>query len=269
MSERLLSLDDTVAIVTGSTRGIGEGIAKHLAEAGATVVISGRTDSDGERVARLINKNDGRAIFKKIDVRNPDEIRALIDATVEEFGSLDILVNNAGFETDTTPQYVDIGTWEAIIETDFRAYWLAAKYAYPHLVESDHAAIINISSNHGFATQPKKFPYNAVKAGIDGMTRSMAVAWGVDGIRVNSVNPGWTMVDRIKEAVTDEELAELNRIHPVGRIGEPKDVANAVVYLASDLADFVTGESLVVDGGRTAVLQDDLYLEDHNIQTGN
>ena len=267
MSKNILSLEDKVAVVTGSTRGIGKGVAKRLAETGASVVVSGRTESDGKSVVRSINANSGQAQFKKADVRNPDEIAALIDFAVEEFDGLDILVNNAGFETDTAPQEIDLETWSAIVETDFRAYWLAAKYAYPHLVESNQAAIINVSSNHGFATQPKKFPYNAVKAGVDGMTRSMAVAWGVDGIRVNSVNPGWTMVDRITEAVTDEELAELNRIHPIGRIGETKDVANAVVYLASDLADFVTGESLVVDGGRTAVLQDDLYLEDHNIQT--
>jgi len=101
-----------------------------------------------------------------------------------------------------------------------------------------------------------------VKAGIDGMTRSMAVAWGVDGIRVNGVNPGWTMVDRIATKISEEELTELEQIHPVGRIGNPEDVANAVVYLVSDLAGFVTGECLVVDGGRTAVLQDDLYLSD-------
>jgi len=93
----------------------------------------------------------------------------------------------------------------------------------------------------------------------------MAVAWGVDGIRVNTVNPGWTMVERIAESLTDEELAYLDQIHPLGRIGTPEDVANAVLYLASELSGFVTGENLVVDGGRTAVLQDDLYLDDHGL----
>ncbi len=256
------SLDGYVAIVTGSTRGIGEGIAERLSEAGADVVVSGRTVTDGNRVVRSIEANGGTARFKQTDVQNPSEIEELIDTAVETFGGVDILVNNAGFETDTSPEEVDLETWDAIIETAFRAYWLTAKYAYPYLVESDHGSIVNIGSNHTVATQPKKFPYNALKAGIDGMTRSMAVAWGVDGIRVNGVNPGWTMVDRIAEAVTDEELAELEQIHPVGRIGVPNDIANAVVYLASDLASFVTGECLVVDGGRTAVLQDDLYLED-------
>ncbi len=259
------SLDGSVAIVTGSTRGIGERIAERLGEVGAKVVVSGRTKADGERVVSSIEANGATARFKQTDVQNPAEIEELIDTAVETFGGVDILVNNAGFETDTSPEEVDLETWDAIVETDFRAYWLTAKYAYPHLVESDTGAIVNVSSNHAFSTQPKKFPYSAVKAGIDSMTRSMAVAWGVDGIRVNSVNPGWTMVERIEDSLSDEELAYLDRIHPLGRIGTPEDVANAVLYLVSDLAAFVTGESVVVDGGRTAVLQDDLYLQDHGL----
>jgi NAD(P)-dependent dehydrogenase (short-subunit alcohol dehydrogenase family) len=265
MSPSVFSLDESVAVVTGSTRGIGEGIAERLAEMGASVVVSGRTVADGEAVVDSITDNDGTAMFKRADMRKPAEIEALIETAVAEFGGLDILVNNAGFETDTAPDEVDLETWDAIIETDFRAYWLAANYAYPYLVESDTAAVVNVSSNHSFQTQPKKFPYNAVKAGIDSMTRSMAVAWGVDGIRVNTVNPGWTMVERIAESLTDEELAHLDRIHPLGRIGTPEDVANAVLYLVSELSGFVTGENLVVDGGRTAVLQDDLYLDDHGL----
>lgn len=255
-------LEDTTAVVTGSTRGIGAATAKQLASVGASVVVSGRTIEAGEEIVEAIIKSGGNAVFTQVDVRYPEHIQTLINTAKQEFGGVDILVNNAAFETDTTPDEINIDTWNAILETDFRAYWLAAKYAYPELVESDHAAVVNIGSNHSIATHPQKFPYNAIKAGIDGMTRSMAVAWGVDGIRVNSVNPGWTMVDRIAEAVTDEELAELERIHPVGRIGKPNDVANAVVYLASELASFVTGECLVIDGGRTAVLQDDLYLGD-------
>lgn len=255
-------LEGTTAIVTGSTRGIGEAIAKQLASVGSTVVVSGRTVDEGKQVVEEITDSGGAAVFTQTNVRNPDDLRKLTETATEEFGGIDVLVNNAAFETNTTPDEVDLDTWNALIETDFRAYWLAAKYAYPSLVESDHGSIINIGSNHAVATHPRKFPYNSLKAGIDGMTRSMAVAWGVDGIRVNSVNPGWTMVDRIAQELTAEQLAELERIHPLGRIGKPVDVANAVVYLASDLSSFVTGGCLVVDGGRTAILQDDLYLQD-------
>jgi NAD(P)-dependent dehydrogenase (short-subunit alcohol dehydrogenase family) len=265
MTQDPFSLEKSVAIVTGSTRGIGEGIAKRLAEVGVSVVVSGRTDSAGKQTVDSIKAAGGTTVFQRADVRNPEEIEYLVDVAVQEFGGLDILVNNAGFETDTSPESVDLETWSAVLETDLRAYWLAAKYAYPYLVESDRAAIVNISSNHSLHTQPKKFPYNVVKAGIDGMTRSMGVAWGVDGIRVNSVNPGWTMVERIADDLSDEQLAYLDRIHPLERIGTPEDVADAVLYLASGMAGFVTGESLVVDGGRAAILQDDLYLDDHGL----
>lgn len=265
MVKHSFGLENHVAVVTGSTRGIGEEIAKQLADVGASVVVSGRTATDGKQVVETIESAGGTAVFQQTDVRKPGDIETLVDVAVDEYGKLDILVNNAGFETDTSPDEVDLQTWDAILETDFRAYWLAAKTAYPHLVESDNAAIVNVSSNHSFVTQPKKFPYNAVKAGIDGMTRSMAVAWGVDDIRVNSVNPGWTMVERIANSLTDEELAYLDRIHPVGRTGTPEDVANAVLYLVSELAAFVTGTCLVVDGGRAAVMQDDLYLADHGL----
>lgn len=255
-------LADTAAIITGSTRGIGAAIAKQMASVGASVVVSGRTIEAGESIVEEIAEMGGDAVFTKTNVRDTEDIQNLIATAKREFGGVDILVNNAAFETDTTPNEINLETWNEIIETDFRAYWLTAKHAYPELAASDHGAIVNIGSNHAVATQPKKFPYNAIKAGIDGMTRSMAVAWGVDGIRVNNVNPGWTMVDRIAEAVTEEQLAKLDLIHPVGRIGVPEDVANAVIFLASDLAGFVTGETLLVDGGRAAVLQDDLYLED-------
>ncbi len=260
-----LHLHEHTAIVTGSTRGIGATIAKNLAIAGASVVVSGRTVEAGNDVVQEIINEGGEATFVQTDVRNPEDIEHLIRQAESQYDGIDVLVNNAAFETDTRPNEVNINTWNSIIQTNFRAYWLTAKHAYPSLTESVQASIINISSNHAIATQPRKFPYNAVKAGIDGMTRSMAVSWGIDGIRVNSVNPGWTMVERIAEQLTNEELAYLDRIHPVGRIGTPKDVANAVLFLAGDMSSFITGECIVVDGGRTAVLQDDLYLQDHHL----
>jgi NAD(P)-dependent dehydrogenase (short-subunit alcohol dehydrogenase family) len=233
-----------------------------LAAAGAAVIVSGRTESEGHAVVEDIRDNGDTAMFYSTDVRNPEEIKQLIETAAQEYDGVDILVNNAAFETDTSPEVIDIDTWDAILETDFRAYWLAAKYAHSYLADSTYGTIVNIGSNHSSATQPKKFPYNAIKAGIDGMTRAMAVAWGDDDIRVNSVNPGWTMVERIAESLTAEQVVSLEDIHPIGRLGQPNDVADTVLFLASDMAAFITGECLVVDGGRTAVLQDDLYIND-------
>lgn len=261
--EPILSLPDaTTAVVTGSTRGIGASIAKHLAISNANVVVSGRSKDRGNSVVNDIRDSGGSAIFVETDVRDLDNLKTLIETTVSEYGGVDVLVNNAAVETDTSPDEVEMEDWNKVVETDFRAYWLAAKYAYPYLRDSQNPSLINVSSNHAFATEPRKFPYNAVKAGINGMTRAMAVAWGKDGIRVNAINPGWTMVDRVSESLSDDDLEYLKSIHPLDRLGEPKDVARVALFLVSNLSGFVTGECILVDGGRTAVLQDDLYLKD-------
>ena len=255
-------LEKSTTIVTGSTRGIGAAIAMRFATAGANVVVSGRSIDNGEKVVQKIVEAGGNAVFQRTDVSDPGAVRRLVDAAIEEYGEVDVLVNNAAFETNTSPDETDLDTWEEVIATDFRGYWLAAKYAYPQLADSDRGAVINIGSNHANATQPRKFPYNAVKAGIDGMTRAMATAWGTDDIRVNSVNPGWTDVDRISESLSDENRDHLEQIHPLGRIGAPEEIAETALFLASEMASYITGASLVVDGGRSAVLQDDLYLDD-------
>jgi NAD(P)-dependent dehydrogenase (short-subunit alcohol dehydrogenase family) len=122
-------------------------------------------------------------------------------------------------------------------------------------------SILNMSSNHAFSTMPGLFPYNAVKAGIDGMTRALALELGPYGIRVNTVNPGWIEIERTKEELTADDRDRVERIHPLGRIGTPEDVAGTVSFLASDDAAFITGASILVDGGRTAVMQDHTYVD--------
>lgn len=255
---------DSVIIVTGSTRGIGAGIARRFAREGATVVICGRSQSDGEEVARSIRDEDGEATFVRVDLRNPDEIADFISATGEEYGGLDVLVNNAAVQSETSADEVTIEEWDGVLETNFRSYWLCAKHAVKHM---DSGSIINVSSNHARLTMPDHFPYNAVKSGIDGMTRAMALDFGPD-IRVNTINPGWIAVERTITDMNDEERRELAGKHPVGRIGEPQDVAGVASFLASGDAAFITGENLVVDGGRSAVLQDDA-LPDYQSRQGD
>jgi NAD(P)-dependent dehydrogenase (short-subunit alcohol dehydrogenase family) len=246
-------LNEDVAVITGSTRGIGEGIARRLASEGASVVVTGRSVDDGKAVVDDITGGGGTATYVRADVRDPDDIAALFEVTVERFGSLDVLVNNAAVQTETTVGEATHEDWALVLETDFRSYWLCAKHAVEQM---DEGAIVNVSSNHAFSTMPAHFPYNAVKAGINGMTKAMALDFG-PSIRVNTVNPGWVVVERTTVDMSDEQRRHLDSIHPVGRIGRPEDVADAVAFLASDDAAFVTGTSLLVDGGRGAVMQDD------------
>jgi NAD(P)-dependent dehydrogenase (short-subunit alcohol dehydrogenase family) len=256
---------DRTALVTGSTRGIGAGIARRFVDEGANVVVTGRSVDEGKAVARDLRARaagagtDGDAHFIRADMRDPDDVAALVRATADAYGSVDVLVNNAGVQTETTAAAAEMDDWAFVLETDFRSFWLCAKHAVEHMNEG--GAVVNISSNHAFSTMPGLFPYNAVKAGINGMTRALALELGPHGIRVNTVNPGWVEVERTRAELPDGERGRVEDLHPVGRIGTPADVAGTVAFLASEDAAFVTGASLLVDGGRSAVMQDHTFLE--------
>jgi NAD(P)-dependent dehydrogenase (short-subunit alcohol dehydrogenase family) len=255
-------------LVTGSTRGIGAAIARRFVAEGANVVVTGRSVDDGEAVADDLSAHatagmggdgDGDAHFVRADMRDPDDIEALVRATADVYGGLDVLVNNAGVQTETTAAGAALDDWEFVLETDFRAFWLCAKHAVEHM--TDGGAIVNMSSNHAFSTMPGLFPYNAVKAGINGMTRALALELGPHGIRVNTVNPGWIEVERTRDELDADERERVERMHPLGSIGTPEAVAGTVAFLASDDAAFVTGASLLVDGGRSAVMQDHTFVD--------
>jgi len=248
-----------VAIVTGSTKGIGAGVAKQLAHEGATVVVNGRSAKPGMATVDAIRDSGGEAAFIQADMRDPTAIEELIDETADRFGRIDILVNNAGVQTETTATEATVEDWEFVLETDFRSFWLCAKHAVEHMPEG--SAIVNMSSNHAFLTMPGLFPYNAVKAGINGMTRALALELGPLGIRVNTINPGWVEVERTQDELSEDDRARIEAMHPLDRIGTPEDVATTVAFLVSDEASFITGTSLLVDGGRTAVMQDHSFLE--------
>ena len=246
--------DGRTVLVTGSTTGIGKAIAKRFAAEGAAIVVTGRTVEDGERVVEEITDAGGEATFVRGDLRRPDDIERLVTETADRYGRLDALVNNAAVQTETTATETTMADWNRVIETDFRSYWLCAKHAVEHMPHG--GSIVNVSSNHAIQTTPGLFPYNAVKAGIDGMTRAMALDFG-PGIRVNTVNPGYIEVPRNEATLAERNREHLEAIHPLKRIGAPNDVAGPVSFLASDDAAFITGANLLVDGGRAAVMEDD------------
>jgi len=248
-------LDDEVAIVTGSTRGIGAAIAGRFAREGAAVIVSGRSESDGQAVVEAIREKGGAATFQRADMRDSEDIKQLVQHAVDEHSCITVVVNNAAVQTETSVTEATLEDWSRVVQTGFRAYWLTVKYAVPHMPAD--SVVLNISSNHAYRTMPRHFPYNAIKAGVEGMTRAMAVDLGPHGIRANAITPGWVRVERTEQQLEGGTEQHLNRIHPLGRIGNPEEIAGVAAWLASDDASYVTGASILADGGRGAVLQDD------------
>jgi NAD(P)-dependent dehydrogenase (short-subunit alcohol dehydrogenase family) len=257
VEEGLARFEDDVVVVTGSTRGIGAETARRFGAEGAAVVVSGRTVEDGEAVADDVRAAGGEAVFVETDLADPDDVAALFEATVAEFGGLDVLVNNAAVQTHGTVAGTTLEEWQFTVDVNLRAPWLCARHAVDHIEEG---SVVNVSSNHAVETNPGSFPYNALKGSVHGLTQALAVECGPE-IRANTVSPGWT---RVREATTEaqrEHRREVGELHPVGRMGLPEDVAGVIAFLASDDAAFVTGADLLADGGRGAVMYDHSLLD--------
>lgn len=257
-NERPERFEDAVVVVTGSTRGIGFGIAERFGREGASVVLNDEGTGNGENCVADITAQNIDAIYVQADMSCPDDVEQLIDATVDEFGRIDVLVNNAATWTETTSTEVSIEEYDTVVNTNLRGPWLTSKYAVEHMPRG--SSIINIGSIHSDMTQGGLFPYNATKAGLAGMTRAMSLELAPD-IRVNCVDPGWIGVEHVHKGITDEYHDRLKRITPAGRIGEAADIAGTAAFLASDDAAFIYGVTIPVTGGRTAVLQDDLLKD--------
>lgn len=247
-------LDGKVALVTGSTHGIGRGVAERLAREGATIVVNDAGELDGEAVAAEL---PGDAIYVEADVGDPSAIERLVDRTASTFDQIDVIVNNVGEARLGPPEDVTIEDWAYTFDVCLRSQWLTVKHALEHL--STGASVVNISSANAWGGAPGFFPYNVAKAGVNGLTRSLAVELGPLDVRVNAVEPG--MIDVENPDATPAELGQDKTIDPAGRDGTPADVAGLVAYLASDESSFVTGATIPVDGGRHAVLVDDQYAD--------
>lgn len=243
-----MDLKDRVALVTGGGRGIGRGIVDVFLAQGARVVVAQRSALDDELAS------DSRVAFVAVDLSDTADFSPVVDAAVSAHGKLDALINCAGVMVEQQPEAVSPDVWDRTIGLNLRTPLLLAQAAQPHL--TDGGSIINIGSVEGLAVNPGHAAYAASKGGLHAMTRALAVDLGPHGIRCNAVAPGWIDTDLNADyvaAMADPAAAaeELRRLHPAGRLGTPRDVGEAVAFLASNRAQFITGHVLVVDGGRT------------------
>ncbi len=250
-----MRLKDKAAIVTGSSKGIGEGIARVFSREGAKVVVVCRTEDAGKKMAEELGASEGRAIFLRTDVTSSESIQSMINATIKTFGKLDILVNNAGYHISKNVEETSEEEWEFIINTNLRSTFLCSKYAIPHLRKTK-GNIINISSMVGLVGQPNAGAYSATKGGQIAMSKGMAIDFAPDGIRVNVICPGWIQTPLVEDWFSQQKDPGAARKyifgqHPLGRIGTIKECGEAALYLASDDATFVTGITLNIDGGIT------------------
>ncbi len=253
----LFSLHDKVAIITGGNGGIGKSIARGLASVGANVVIAARNETKTTETVREIYEEFGtQVIGVRVDLQQEEQIRDLAAKTLETFGRIDILVNNAGTNIRKFPQDYKVAEWDEVLDTNLKGAFLCSQAAYPAMKTVGGGKIINIGSMTSIFGGAKLAPYGSSKGGIVQLTQSLAVAWAPDNIQVNAILPGWINTDLTRQGRKDiPELEErvINRT-PVGRWGEPDELAGTAIFLASRAANFVTGVALPVDGGFSVMI---------------
>ncbi|MEH7255389.1 SDR family oxidoreductase [Neobacillus niacini] len=247
-------LKHKIAVVTGGTSGIGKEIAIKFAKEGATVIIAGRNANKWEAVD---NGHSHLIHFIQADVSQPDEAKKLIDYAYSISGRLDVLVNNAGVQYEKTIEETSPEEWDMVLSINLKSVFLCSKNAIPYMRIGGGGSIINISSVDGFWAEPMLGAYCASKAGIIGLTKSVALDFGRDSIRCNSICPGYIETDMLTEYfnVQYDPQASRSKItdeHPLRRLGSPNDVANMALWLASDDSSFATGQTYVIDGGLTS-----------------
>ncbi len=250
----MLDLSGRVAVVTGSSRGIGRAIALRLASLGAKVVVNYHSSEDAAReVVEQIESQGGEAIAFRADVKQVEEAKDLIEAALDDFGRLDILVNNVGVTRDTLLMRMKEEDWDIVLETNLKGTFNCTKVAQRPMIRQRYGRIINITSVSGIVGQVGQANYSASKAGVIGFTKAVARELGTRNITVNAVAPGYVPTDQTAD-LPQELIDYILELTPLKRAGTAEEIANAVAFLASEEASYITGQVLAVDGGMTTMM---------------
>ena len=253
MSLELFDLSGKVAMVTGSTRGLGETAAKALARAGADVAICGRKRDDLDRVSSAIKELDRDSAGFFLDVTSKESVLEGVDGIMNHFGKVDILVNNAGINHRVPALEFPEEAWDRIINTNLKGYFLVAQAAAPQMLERGYGKIINMSSIMGTVALPELVAYAASKGGVNQITKVMALEWAKKGIRVNAIGPTYFETELVAQLRDDpERFRFITERIPMGRWGHPSELEGVVIFLAAPASDFITGQTIYIDGGWTA-----------------
>jgi meso-butanediol dehydrogenase/(S,S)-butanediol dehydrogenase/diacetyl reductase len=250
-------LEGKVSLITGAGSGIGQAMAVLFAREGSKVAVADISAEGGRETVRRIRDEGGEAEFFQVDVSSAEQVRRMVDAVIARFGRIDILCNNAGIGVAATVVDTTEEDWDRVINVDLKGVFLGCKYVIPHMLRQGGGVIVNTASVAGMVGVLNRAAYCAAKAGVIGLTKSIAVDFVTKGIRANCVCPGTVetpWIDKIL-AQQPDPVAERQRMierQPMGRMGKPEEIAAAALYLASDEAAFVTGTELVIDGGLTA-----------------
>ncbi len=252
MGMEIFELKNKVALVTGSTRGLGEVAAKSLAKAGADIAVCGRNTSDLKRVTDSIRELGRNANGFSLDVTDKQMVVQTVERVLEYFGCIDILVNNAGVNHRVPVLDYPEEEWDRVINTNLKGYFLMAQAVVPQMIEHGYGKVINMSSILGTVGLPNQLAYASSKGGVDQMTKVMAIEWAKQGVRVNAIGPTYFETELVTQIRDDPERFEfINDRTPMGRWGYLPELEGTVIFLASPASDFITGQTLYVDGGWT------------------
>jgi NAD(P)-dependent dehydrogenase (short-subunit alcohol dehydrogenase family) len=253
MGLELFDLKGRVAMVTGSTRGLGETAAKALAKAGADVAVCGRNPDDLQRVCRDVNALGRKAEGFALDVTSSDSVREGVRSILRVFERVDILVNNAGVNYRVPVLEYPEDQWDLVIDTNLKGYVLVAQAVVPQMIARGYGKVINMSSILGTVALPNQLAYAASKGGVNQITKVMALEWAKHGVRVNAIGPTYFETDLVRQIRNDpERFRFINERTPMGRWGHLPELEGTVIFLAARASDFITGQTIYIDGGWTA-----------------